>query len=147
LVVSAASVSIGVVDDFAGGFERQASVFGAKLQQGSSVAGRNLPSVSRLAKNPVIKGAGSLGLVGVGVEFAGNYMEGDSLGRNVLKTGFGAGVGAIGAGIGGVACGYVTLGTGGLAAATCPVLVGGLGAGFSWAGNKFGEGVANLLGW
>ena len=134
--------------DVAGGIKRQSSVFGLQLRQGSSVAGRNLRSVSKLAKNPAIRVVGRYaGPVGIGLDFAGNYLGGDSLGRNALKTGFGAGGGAAGAWVGGAACGTAAVATFGLGVATCPVLIGGSAAAGSWAGNKIGEGLAGALDW
>ncbi len=139
---------ISLSGDVAGGFKRQSSVFGAKLQQGSSAAGRNLPTVSQLAKNPAIKVVGKIGgPIGAGVEFAGNYMEGDSLGRNALKTGMGTALGVGGAALGGAACGAVTFGTGGLAAITCPTLIGVGGVVGGWVGSTIGEGLADVFGW
>ncbi|HSE29550.1 MAG TPA: PA14 domain-containing protein [Candidatus Saccharimonadales bacterium] len=144
LVAGAISLS----GDVSSGFKRQSSVYGQQLQRGSSIAGRNLRSVSQLAKNPAIRAVGKYaGPIGASVEFAGNYFAGDSLGRNVLKTGGGVALGGAGVFVGGVACGTVSLGTGGIAAVTCPVLVGGLGAAGSVAGNKFGEGLADVFGW
>jgi len=135
---------ISLSGDVAGGVKRQSSVYGLQLQQGSSVAGRNLRSVSQLAGNPAIRLAGRYaGPLGIGADFAGNYFGGDGLGRNALKTGLGAGFGAGGALLGGAACGATTF----LALLTCPVLVGGLGAGFSWAGSKIGGGLADAFGW
>ena len=134
--------------DLAHGISRQSSVFGSQLRQGSSAAGQNLRSVSRLAKNPAIRAAGKYaGPVGIGLDFAGNYLGGDSLGRNALKTGLGAGLGAFGVFAGSLACGFVTIGTGGFAAVTCPVLIGGSGLLFSQAGNKAGELAADALDW
>ena len=138
---------ISFTDDFAGGFKRQSSVFGNKLQQGSSTAGRYLPTVSQLAKNPALKVVGNLGLVGTVVDFAASYMEGDSIARSASETIGGAAGGIGGAAAGGAVCGFVTFGTGGLAAITCPTLIGVGGAAGSWLGSKLGEGVANVFGW
>ena len=147
-VAGGLSIAVDVASDAAAGVGRQSSVFGSKLRQGSSVAGKYLPTVSQLAKNPVIDVVGRVGgPMAAGVEFVGNYFEGDSLGRNALKTGGGVAGGVIGAGVGGAACGVITFGTGGLAGVTCPVLMGGLGAAGSWLGNKAGETLSNLFGW
>jgi RHS repeat-associated protein len=134
--------------DYAGGAKDQASLYGRQLQQGSSLAGRNLPSAGRLAKIPAIRVVGkAAGPAGVVVEFAGNYMEGDGFGRNVLKTGAGTALGAGGAVLGGAACGAITFGTAGVAAVTCPALIAVGGAAGSWVGGKIGEGLADVFGW
>lgn len=134
--------------DSANGIITQSSVFGRQLRLGSSVAGRNLVSVSRLANNSVIRVVDrAAGPLAIGVDFAGNYLAGDGLRRSALEAGGGAAGGAIGAFGGGVACGFVTFGTGGLAAVTCPTLVVGLGAAGSWAGGKIGGLVSDALDW
>jgi RHS repeat-associated protein len=130
-------------DDLAHGIQRQSSVYGTQLQQGSSVAGRNLQAVSQVARNPVIRVVGKVGgPLAIGVEAVGNYYEGDSIGRNALKTGFGAGLGAGTAFLGGLGCAATTI----FAPVTCPVLVVGGGMAGSWVGNKIGEGLADLFG-
>jgi hypothetical protein len=76
-------------------------------------------------------------------EGVGNYLEGDSWGRNALKTGGGAALGVLGASFGAAACGTTTI----FAPVTCPVFTVGLGAAASWAGNKLGGAIADVFGW
>jgi len=60
-VAGGLSIAVDVASDAAAGVGRQSSVFGSKLRQGSSVAGKYLPTVSQLAKNPVIDVVGRVG--------------------------------------------------------------------------------------
>ncbi len=125
--------------DVASGIKVQSHVYGQQLRQGSSEAGRNLPSVSRIANNPVIRVVGKAGgPLAAGVEFAGNYYAGDSIGDSAIKAGAGWAGGAAGAAFGGVACGTAAAVTLGLGALTCPVLVGVFGAAGSAAGSWVG---------
>jgi hypothetical protein len=146
--VGAIAGGLSVADNLTDGIGLQSSVFGRELRAGSSIAAKNLKSVSELANNSVVKVVGKYGgPIAVGLEFTGNYLEGDSIGRNTLKTGGGTAGAAIGGTAGGFVCGTVAFMSLGLGAAGCPLAIGVLGGAGSWVGNKIGEGIANVADW
>jgi hypothetical protein len=146
--VGAIAGGLSVADNLTDGIGLQSSVFGRELRAGSSIAAKNLKSVSELANNSVVKVVGKYGgPIAVGLEFTGNYLEGDSVRRNAAKTGGSAVGGAIGAGIGDAVCGVAAFMSLGLGAASCPIAIGVLGGAGSWIGNKFGGIIADESGW
>ena len=146
--IALTGTTISFIGDYTSGISIQAKTYGQQLRLGSSIAGKNLPSVGALANKSIVKVIGKwAGPIGASIEFGTNSLNGDSMGRNLLKTGTGYALGAAGATFGGFVCGTAAFVTLGLGAAGCPVAVGTFGAGGSMAGNKLGEGIADMFGW